>query len=98
MTDAGRRAFGGRSDHKSAIYAYEQRRTAELDSEMLRELRSNRTAHAFFEAQPPGYRHIASYWVLSAKKPETRDKRLATLIACSANGRRIPSLTPPGKK
>jgi hypothetical protein len=71
---------------------------AELEGELAARFLANEVAHAFFESQPPGYKHIASYWVLSAKKPETRDKRLASLIACSAAHRRIPSLTPPGKK
>jgi uncharacterized protein YdeI (YjbR/CyaY-like superfamily) len=98
MTDAGRRAFALRSDDKSAIYAYEQRHTAELEGELAERFRANAEAHMYFQAQPPGYKHIAAYWVLSAKRPDTRDRRLATLIACSKARRRLPSLTPPGKK
>lgn len=55
-------------------------------------------AWAFFEAQPPGYRRIATHWVCTANRSETRAKRLATLIAESAAGRRPGAITPPGKK
>ena len=53
---------------------------------------------AWFRDQPPGYRSTALYWVMSAKKPETRERRLATLIEDSANGRRVPPLRRPEPK
>lgn len=46
-------------------------------------------ARAFWEAQPPGYRKAALHWVTSAKRPETRVKRLAELVADSGDGLRI---------
>ena len=55
-------------------------------------------AWAFFEAQPPCYRQQAIWWVISAKKPETRERRLALLIADSAAGERIKPLRPPQPK
>jgi uncharacterized protein YdeI (YjbR/CyaY-like superfamily) len=99
MHPAGLEAFARRTDDRSAIYAYEQRHGASLDGRFERRLRANKKAWAFFQAQPPWYRRSASHWVVSAKKKETREKRLVTLIQDSAAGRTIPPLTrPPGPK
>ena len=46
-------------------------------------------AAQFFDAQAPWYRRTATHWVISAKREETRERRLSTLIADSAAGRRI---------
>jgi uncharacterized protein YdeI (YjbR/CyaY-like superfamily) len=95
MHPAGQAAFERRSDAKSGIYSYEQRRDAKLDPDQEREFRANDAAWSFFESQPRGYRRTATYWVVSAKREETRRKRLATLIDDSANGRRLKHLTRP---
>ncbi len=100
MADAGLAAFEKRSDDRSAIYSYEQRHTATLSPEQQRALQENPAAWRFFQGQPPWYRRTATYWVISAKKEETRDARLARLIADSAAQRRIGPLTestPPAK-
>ena len=47
---------------------------------------------------PPSYRRPATWWVVSAKRDETRERRLTTLIADSAAGRKIKPLTPPARK
>ncbi len=51
--------------------------------------RKNKPAWADWEKRPPGYRKLCLHWITSAKKPETRARRLATLIADSAAGRKI---------
>jgi uncharacterized protein YdeI (YjbR/CyaY-like superfamily) len=94
MRPAGVAAFERRSDDKTAIYAYEQRKTARLDKEQERRFKADADAWAWFQAQPAGYRRTATYWVISAKKAETRQRRLERLIADSGAGRPIPSLTP----
>jgi uncharacterized protein YdeI (YjbR/CyaY-like superfamily) len=63
-----------------------------LDGPREATFRAAPAAWAFFEAQPPGYRRLAAGWVMAAKRDETRDRRLATLIADSAAGRRIAPL------
>jgi uncharacterized protein YdeI (YjbR/CyaY-like superfamily) len=94
MRPAGRAAFERRSAARSGIYSYEQRKAARLDPQQQREFESeNPEAWAFFSTQPPGYRQQAIHWVVNAKRPETRAKRLATLIADSAAGRRLERLT-----
>lgn len=92
MRPGGLRAFEQRSDDKSRIYAYEQGR-ATLDDEQERQFRANTAAWDFFQARPASYRQTAIWWVISAKKDETRRKRLATLIGDSQHGRTIAPLT-----
>jgi uncharacterized protein YdeI (YjbR/CyaY-like superfamily) len=92
MRPAGLAAFERRSEAKTAIYSYEQRGDAKLTEEQERAFRANRAAWEFFQHQPPWYRRTATYWVVSAKKEETRAKRLATLIDDSAHARPIRQL------
>jgi hypothetical protein len=62
---------------------------------MEQRFRRDRAAWTFFDSQAPWYRHTATWWVISARREETRERRLATLIADSAAGRRIRHLTRP---
>jgi uncharacterized protein YdeI (YjbR/CyaY-like superfamily) len=97
MTPAGLAAYDARKPRRTGIYAFEQRHSARLDREQERHFRADSEAWAFFQAQPPSYRQTAIYWVVSAKRPETRERRLATLIGDSAAGRRLARLTLPGR-
>jgi uncharacterized protein YdeI (YjbR/CyaY-like superfamily) len=85
MRPTGETAFAARKEHKSGIYAYEQR-PAELTEPWLGLLRKNKAAWTFFAAQPPWYRRTASWWVISAKREETQRKRFARLAEESAGG------------
>ena len=87
MTAAGERAYE-RDRHKSGLYSYEKP-LASLDAEEAKLFRKNKTAWAYWETQPPSYRKAVLNWITTAKKPETRAKRLATLIEDCAAGRRI---------
>lgn len=93
MRPAGRAAFEARADDRSAIYSYEQRRNAKLDPGQERQFRADKRAWEFFEAQAPSYRKAATWWVVSAKRDETKARRLASLIDHSARGKTIPPLT-----
>ena len=93
MRPAGLKAFERRTDERSAIYSYEQRKEARLEPWAERAFRTNKKAWAFFESQPPSYRRTEIYWVISAKREETRQKRLATLIRDSQDGRSIRPLS-----
>ncbi|MFO0811334.1 MAG: YdeI/OmpD-associated family protein [Gemmataceae bacterium] len=93
---AGIKAFEGRSAAKTGIYAYEQRGLAKLDATATKQFRASKAAWAYFQARPAGYRKLTTWWVVSAKKPETRQKRLAMLIECCAAGKPIPGLIRPG--
>ncbi|MCM2314297.1 MAG: YdeI/OmpD-associated family protein [Thermoanaerobaculia bacterium] len=89
MTKAGLDAFARLDEAKSRGYSYEQVRRAELEAEQVAAFRKNKAAWAFFEAQPPSYRHMIAWYVISAKRPETRQARLARVIEASAAGRRL---------
>ncbi|HEX3275987.1 MAG TPA: YdeI/OmpD-associated family protein [Gemmatimonadales bacterium] len=80
---------------RSGIYAYEQRKAARLPPLMTTQFKASPEAWAFFQRQPAGYRQTATWWVVTAKKEETRARRLGRLIADSAAGRTIKRLTRP---
>jgi uncharacterized protein YdeI (YjbR/CyaY-like superfamily) len=94
MRPAGLRAFAARRPERTGIYAFERKEMARLPKEQEKILRANRKAAAFFDAQPPWYRRTAIHWVISAKRQETRERRLSQLIADSAARRRIGPLRP----
>ncbi|WP_285751093.1 YdeI/OmpD-associated family protein [Lentzea sp. NBRC 105346] len=91
MTPAGLAAFEARSPERSGRASFEQQDVA-LPSSFVAEFQAAAGAWEFWLAQPPGYRKTATWWVISAKREETRRKRLATLIEDSANGLRIKEL------
>jgi len=89
MAPAGLAAFGRREDARSSVYSYENRHLASLDAERESKFQARKKAWEFFGKQPPSYRQTAIYWVMNAKREETRSNRLARLIDFSAAGRRI---------
>jgi uncharacterized protein YdeI (YjbR/CyaY-like superfamily) len=97
MAPAGMRAFEARRDNRIGIYSYEQR-PQELPAKYARPFRANARAWKAWRAMPPGYRKAATWWVISAKRDETRERRLTTLIETTARGERIPALTPPDRR
>jgi uncharacterized protein YdeI (YjbR/CyaY-like superfamily) len=97
MRPAGLRAFAARTPERTGVYSFERNRAAVLAPAQEKALRANRKAAAFFDAQPPWYRRTAIHWVISAKREETRERRLVQLITDSAAGRAIKPLIRPGK-
>jgi uncharacterized protein YdeI (YjbR/CyaY-like superfamily) len=97
MTPAGLAAFEARTGDRSGIYSHEQRHAPEFDAEQRARFEASPDAWAWFQAAAPSYRRQATHWVTSAKKPETRERRLATLIADSAAGRKVGPLRRPGE-
>ena len=95
MRPAGVAAFAARREDRSGIYSYEQREKEQLAPAFEKRFRAKKRAWASFEAMPKSYRQAAIRWVMTAKKEETRERRLATLIADSAAGRTVPPLTRP---
>jgi uncharacterized protein YdeI (YjbR/CyaY-like superfamily) len=88
MTPAGEHAYD-ENKHKSGVYAYE-RPLAELTAKEEAQFKANTAASADWQKRPRGYRKTVLHWVTSAKRTETRAKRLTTLIQCSAAGEKIP--------
>jgi uncharacterized protein YdeI (YjbR/CyaY-like superfamily) len=97
MMPPGLKAFAGRDEQKAMQYLYE-RSTCQFGGAYEKQFRRNAKAWKFFQAQPPGYRRTATWWAISAKREETRTRRLSTLIETSERGRRLPMLVSPGKK
>jgi uncharacterized protein YdeI (YjbR/CyaY-like superfamily) len=97
MRPAGLAAFEARSEKRSGVYSYEQRKTAAFDPEQERSFRADAAAWEFFQAQPAGYRRTATWWVVSGKREETRARRLTRLIEDSAAGLRLAHLVSPGE-
>ena len=96
MQPSGLSAYEARDEEKTRPYSYERDQAA-LDAELEAAFRANVRAWIVFAAQPPGYRKIAAFYVMSAKREETRRRRLENLIRESESGRRI-GLEPPGPK
>ena len=89
MRPEGIAAFERRKAVKSGIYAYEQKKAPELTTDHLRKFRAHPAAWKFFEEQPPSYRRVVIWRVISARREETRFRRLDELIEACAEGRRL---------
>jgi uncharacterized protein YdeI (YjbR/CyaY-like superfamily) len=92
MTPAGLAAFQARKENKSAIYSYEQR-SVDLPEPYAKKFKRNRKAWDFFESQSAWYRKTVNWWVVSARREETRIKRLEKLIAYSEKRQTVPEYT-----
>lgn len=88
MHAAGLAAFAGRDPKKTGVYSFENRPKT-LPRALEKEFRAHKKAWAFWEAQPPGYRRLLTWFVMSAKQDATRARRFARLIAECAAGRRL---------
>ena len=88
MMPAGSKAYAHRKEFRSGIYSYEQR-PAELVEPYASQFKKNKAAWKFFQSQPPYYRKMMTWFIVSAKTEETRQKRLARLIEGSAKGDRL---------
>jgi uncharacterized protein YdeI (YjbR/CyaY-like superfamily) len=93
MKAAGLREFEKRDEAAAKRYSNEQK-TIAFDAAREERFRQNAAAWQFFQAQPPGYRRVMTHRVMSAKREETREKRLDQLISVSAKSRRVDLLKP----
>jgi len=92
MTPAGMAAYRARIENRSGIYSYEQR-SVDLPEQYAKKFKSNRGAWEHYQSTPGSYRKAVNWWVLSAKREETRIKRLERLIEDSERGQTIPQFT-----
>jgi uncharacterized protein YdeI (YjbR/CyaY-like superfamily) len=88
MTDVGRAAFAQRRESRTGTYSYEQQGEVEFDESPLR---ANNAAWDYWSKAAPSYQKVCKHWVTSAKRPETREKRMAELVADCAAGQKIRS-------
>ena len=77
----------------AGLYSFESD-PMELDPAFEKRFRANKKAWAHFDSQPPGRKRLVTYWVMSAKKPETREKRFVYLLERAAQGKTIGQLEP----
>lgn len=89
MRPAGMAAFSRRSERKSGIYSYEQSGALDLTPAESRQFKRSKHAWEYFEQAPPGYRRMVLHWLASAKRPETRRRRLVQLMEACAAGQRL---------
>jgi uncharacterized protein YdeI (YjbR/CyaY-like superfamily) len=93
MRPAGLAAFANHASRR-APYSHEQVHR-DLEEANLAQLRRNRKAADFWEKQAPSYRKVVAWWIGNAKREDTRARRVALLIECSAEGRRVPQFISP---
>ena len=91
MQEAGLAIWKKRKEDKSNIYSYEQQKP-ELDEAYLLQVQANPKAWDYYQKLAPSYKKHTIYWVMSAKREETRAKRLKILIESSEEGLKIPHL------
>jgi uncharacterized protein YdeI (YjbR/CyaY-like superfamily) len=93
MRPAGEAAYERRRDDRTGVYSFERGEDPVLEPDQEERFRANEKAWEFFQSQAPWYRRTAIHLVVSAKRPETRERRLSQLIEDSAAGRRIKQLS-----
>lgn len=96
MRPAGIEAYKRRDPKRTGIYAFENR-PREFSPEFEKAFRKNKTAWSFFEKQPAGYRRVIVFWVMEAKKEETRIKRFKQLVEVCEKGLRLGQFQPKSK-
>ena len=97
MQPAGLKAFEARSPEREGVYSAEQGDLQLADADE-QQFRANAAAWEFFQKQPATYRKAALWWIISAKKAETHDRRLAKLIDESAQGKRLAQFVSPTRR
>ena len=95
MRPAGVAAYEARDPERTAIYSYE-REAASLTDDELERLRANPAAWEDWDRRPPSYKRAVTSWITSAKKAETRARRLEALIDASASNKPVGPMRPPG--
>ena len=96
MKPGGLKEFENRKKYNQIKYSYEEK-IEKLSTEYEKKFKSNKTAWEYFKYQPPYYKRTASFWVMSAKKEETRLRRLKILIDDCKKKKKIDLLNPKGK-
>ena len=97
VTDAGMAAYRARDPGNSERAAYEQGEVR-LPAEYERRLRAVPGAWSYWEGERPWYRKQVTWWVVSAKREETRERRLTILIESCGRGEVIPAMRGAARK
>ena len=91
VAEAGLAAYRDRNRAKERQASYEQADVS-LPPPYEAEIRADPAAWRYFQAARPFYRKQVAWWVVSAKREETRRRRLAVLVESCARGEPIPAM------
>jgi len=88
MEPPGQAAFDRRKEDKVRRYSFEQGKVT-LGEEFEARFQEHPKGWEFFQDQAPSYQRTITWWVISAKRRATQERRLAKLIQASEAGERI---------
>jgi uncharacterized protein YdeI (YjbR/CyaY-like superfamily) len=91
MEHPGLKAYENRDEKNSRQASYEGKKL-KLKQEYENQIKENKKAWSFFRELAPGYTRLSVHWVMSAKREDTRQRRLKTLIESCENHEKIPPL------
>jgi uncharacterized protein YdeI (YjbR/CyaY-like superfamily) len=91
MKSAGIEAFNKLDKEKAKVYSFEQKNIV-LDEAFEQKIKANKKAWNFFQSLPPSVKKPSILWVMSAKREDTKLRRLNILIESSEQGLRVPPL------
>lgn len=97
VTPAGLAAFNARDEARTNVYSFE-REALSLAPDLAARFEADPVAWKAFHAEPPGYRRLCLFWIMSAKRDETRARRLEITMQCATTGTRIPPLATPTRR
>jgi uncharacterized protein YdeI (YjbR/CyaY-like superfamily) len=93
MKPAGLAAFKRRDEERTRRH-HAARDNPTLDAASLRALKADKKAYAYFQAMPPGRKRLYTFWIASAKRENTRAKRLAVVLERCRTGKPIDPFHP----
>lgn len=92
MYPAGLEAFAKMDPKNSKLAAFEKKNIPQLDKTFEEQIKANKKAWDFFSNLAPSYKKTTINWLMTAKREETKLRRLKVLIESSEQGLKIPSL------
>jgi uncharacterized protein YdeI (YjbR/CyaY-like superfamily) len=92
MAAPGLAVFEARDSARTGLYSFE-RGEMKFNTEYRARFKKNAKAWTWFQGQAPWYQRIVAYFVMTAKRKETQLRRLDNAIACSAQEKRISSVS-----
>lgn len=93
MTLAGAAAYDSRRKDQQPRGSYEQSKPVRLSAADTRRFRKDGAAWAWFRDSAPSYQRACAWWIQSATKPATRERRLALLMKHAHRGEVVPAYT-----
>ena len=89
MSKSGLRSFEQRVEYDERFLELRSQQETTLPESIENTLRANKKAWANFNALAPGYKKQYILWLVSAKKPETRARRLQEALLLLAENKKL---------